>query len=279
MVRGRSASGLTPPIYYLVVVGQPLTLRQLSERAREAGRPLIGGHRGNPARHPENTLASFRSAIEAGVDVIECDVHLSADRRMVVIHDHTLQRTTNGFGRVRNHSLEQLRALDAGNGERIPLLEEVVELARGRVGLAIELTLMPFRYPGIEERVIKLLRQREMLDLTSVISFQHGAVKRVKQLEPRLQTGVLEAVRRRRPLSVLRRARADVYAPHYRLMTPELVELVHGAGAAVTGWTVDDEEAVEWCRTCGPDSVFTNRPEQIAPLLAGTNRPTVGGVV
>jgi glycerophosphoryl diester phosphodiesterase len=89
----------------------------------------------------------------------------------------------------------------------------------------------------------------------------------MKQLEPRLQTGVLEAVRRRRPLTVLRRAVADVYSPHYRLMTPELVEAVHGAGGVVAVWTVDDEAGVDWCRRCGPDAVFTNVPELVAPML------------
>jgi glycerophosphoryl diester phosphodiesterase len=242
-------------------------LRERYARARESGRPLIGGHRGNPARFPENTLPSFRSAIESGVDIIECDVHLSADDHLVVIHDHTLQRTTNGRGRVRNHTLAQLRHLDAGSGERIPLLEEVVELARGRVGLAIELKLLPVRYAGIEVMVVDLLREAGMVEQTSVISFQHGAVKRVKRLEPRLQTGVLEAVRRRRPLTVLRRAVADVYSPHYRLMTPELVEAVHGASGVVAVWTVDDEAGVDWCRRCGPDAVFTNVPEQVAPML------------
>jgi glycerophosphoryl diester phosphodiesterase len=252
-----------------------LTLSQRYEQARAVGRPLVGGHRGNPARHPENTMASFRSAIELGVDIIECDVHLSSDGHMVVIHDHTLQRTTNARGLVRSRTLAELRSLDAGSGERIPLLEEVVELARGRVGLAIELKLMPFRYPGIEERVVQLLREHEVVEQASVISFQHGAVKSVKQLEPRLQTGVLEAVRRRRPLGVLRRAGADVYSPHYRLMTPELVAAVHGAGAVIAVWTVDDEPGIDWCRRCGPDSIFTNRPEEILPLLNGSGRPWV----
>ena len=256
-------------------MGQPVTLQELYRQARATGRPLVGGHRGNPARFPENTLPSFRSAIEAGVDIIECDVHLSSDGHPVVIHDHTLQRTTNGRGRVRNHTLAQLRSLDAGGGERVPLLEEVVDLARGRVGLAIELKLLPVRYPGIDALVVDLLRRQGMVDQTSVISFQHGAVKRVKQLEPRIQTGVLEAVRRRRPLTVLRRAGADVYSPHYRLMTPELVESVHGAGGVVAVWTVDDEPAVEWCRRCGPDSVFTNAPELVGPLLNSTARPRV----
>ena len=93
------------------------TLAQRYEWARERGRPLIGGHRGYPAEHPENTLASFRSAIELGVDIIECDVHLSSDGDLVVIHDHTLERTTDGQGLVRDHTTAELRELDAGGGE------------------------------------------------------------------------------------------------------------------------------------------------------------------
>ena len=139
----------------------------------------------------------------------------------------------------------------------------------------MELKLLPVRYPGIEARLVAALRRRGMVEQSSVISFQHAAIKRVKRLEPRLQVGVLEAVRRRRPLTVLRRAAADVYSPHYRLMTPELVETVHGAGAAIAVWTVDDEAGVEWCRRCGPDSIFTNAPETVGPMLNSPAMPRV----
>src|SRR5207302_6434069 len=107
------------------------SMRARYEAAHDEGRPLLGGHRGNPAENPENTMRSFRSAIAIGCDLIECDVHLSADGRLVVIHDHTLDRTTNGSGLVRDHSAAELRKLDAGDGEKIPLLQEVVELALG----------------------------------------------------------------------------------------------------------------------------------------------------
>ena len=88
-------------------------------------------------------MKSFRSAIAAGCDLIECDVHLSSDARLVVIHDHTLERTTNGSGLVRDYTAAELRKLDAGDGERIPLLQEVIELALGKVGLVIELKQIP----------------------------------------------------------------------------------------------------------------------------------------
>ena len=244
-----------------------LSVADRYRRAREAGTPLVGGHRGNPAEHPENTLASFRSAIELGVDLIECDVHLSADGELVVIHDHTLDRTTDGAGLVVQRSLADLRRLDAGRGERLPVLAEVCELARDRVGLCIEIKQIPIPYPGLEEKLVACLGALGMLDQTAVLSFHHGSVRRVKELEPRLSTGVLEGARPIDPVALMRGAGADIYSPHYGAMDPELVEAVHAAGGTVGVWTVDDEAAVAWCRACRPDSVFTNRPREIAPAF------------
>jgi glycerophosphoryl diester phosphodiesterase len=227
----------------------------------------VGGHRGNPAEHPENTLASFRSAIELGVDLIECDVHLSSDGELVVIHDHTLDRTTNGSGLVVQLSLAELRRLDAGGGERLPVLAEVCELARDRVGLCIELKQIPIPYPGLEEKLVTCLDALGMLAQTAVLSFDHRSVRRVRQLEPRIAVGVLEGARPIDPAALMRLAEAGIYSPHYGAMDRELVDQVHGAGGVVGVWTVDDETAVAWCRVCGPDSVFTNRPREIVPAF------------
>jgi glycerophosphoryl diester phosphodiesterase len=244
-----------------------LSVADLYQRARTSGAPLVGGHRGNPAEQPENTLASFRSAIELGVDMIECDVHLSGDGELVVIHDHTLERTTNGQGMVFQHTLAELRELDAGRGERVPVLAEVCELARGRVGICIEVKQIPIPYPGLEEKLVAQLRELDVVDQVAVISFQHAAVRHLKELLPALVVGVLEGARPIEPVALLRSAGADIYAPHYGAMDPELVEEIHEAGGAVGVWTVDDAAAVAWCRVCRPDSVFTNRPREIGPAL------------
>ena len=244
-----------------------LSVGALYERARESGAPLVGGHRGNPAEHPENTLASFRSAIELGVDMIECDVHLSADGELVVIHDHTLDRTTDGTGLVARHRLADLRRLDIGGGERLPVLAEVCELARERVGLCVEVKQIPVAYPGLEEKLVACLGSLGMVEQTAVISFHHGSVKRLKDLEPRLTVGVLEGARPIDPVGLMRGAGADIYAPHYGAMDPELVEAIYAAGGSVGVWTVDDASAVDWCRACRPDSVFTNRPREILPAF------------
>ena len=168
------------------------SIRARYENAHDEGRPLLGGHRGNPAQHPENTMRSFRSAIEAGCDLIECDVHLTSDGRLVVIHDHTLERTTNGHGFIRDHTAAQLRKLDAGEGEHIPLLHDVIELALGKVGLVIEIKQLPITYDGLEEKLVNMLRQLGAVQECAVVSFHHPAIRKLREMEPRLQLGILE---------------------------------------------------------------------------------------
>jgi glycerophosphoryl diester phosphodiesterase len=243
------------------------SIRARYETAHDDGRPLLGGHRGNPAHHPENTMRSFRSAIEAGCDLIECDVHLSFDGRLVVIHDHTLERTTNGTGLVRDQTAAELRKLDAGEGERIPLLHDVIELALGRVGLVIEIKQLPIQYPGLEEKLVAMLRQLGAVQECAVVSFYHPAIKKLREMEPRLQLGVLEAARPIDPARVMKDAGADVFSPHWGAMDRALVEQIHSAGGAVGVWAVDDDVAIAWCKLCRPDSIFTNRPVEVGQAL------------
>jgi glycerophosphoryl diester phosphodiesterase len=243
------------------------SIRDRYEAAHDEGRPLLGGHRGNPAEHPENTMRSFRSAIELGCDLIECDVHLSSDGRLVVIHDHTLDRTTNGTGLVHDYTAAELRKLDAGEGEKIPLLQEVIELAIGKVGLVIELKNLPPLYPGLEEKLVNMLRQLGAIQECAVVSFNHLAIHELRKVEPLLQLGILEGARPLHPAKMLREVGADVYSPHWGASDPQVVKEVHAAGGAVAVWPVDDESAVAWCKFSRPDSIFTNRPKEVGLAL------------
>jgi glycerophosphoryl diester phosphodiesterase len=243
------------------------SIRARYEAAHDEGRPLLGGHRGNPADHPENTLRSFRSAIAAGCDLIECDVHLSSDGRLVVIHDHTLERTTNGTGLVRDHTAAELRKLDAGQGERIPLLQEVIELALGQVGLVIEIKQAPFQYPGLEDKLLAMLRQLGAVADCAIVSFHHPSIHELREMEPNLQLGILEGARPMHPSRLMREAGADVYSPHWGATDPQVVKEIHHAGGAVAVWPVDDAAAVAWCKYCKPDSIFTNRPVEVGAAL------------
>ncbi len=212
-------------------------------------------------------MRSFRSAIAIGCDMIECDVHLSSDGRLVVIHDHTLERTTNGSGLVRDHTAAELRKLDAGDGEKIPLLQEVVELALGKVGLVIEIKQVPPLYPGLEEKLVNMLRQLGAVQECAAVSFNHPVIHELRKMEPSLQLGVLEGARPMHPAAILRESGADVYSPHWGAADPQVVKEVHDAGGAVAVWPVDDEAALAWCRYSKPDAIFSNRPKEIGKAL------------
>jgi len=234
------------------------------------GRPLLGAHRGNADEFPENTLAAFRSAIELSVDLVECDVHLTADGQLAVIHDHLLDRTTSGTGPVREHTMAELQALDAGSwkdarfrGERIPELSEVLGLARGRVGVAIEIKNLPLPYAGLEARLVEMLQREGMLDQVIVISFDPRATRRVRDLEPRIFTGALRRVRPVDLLGVLEAAGADVYCPHWASIGPGTARELKAAGKRIGVWTVDNPVSLAWAKALPADAIFTNKPRVI----------------
>ena len=244
-----------------------VTVAERYAAARAGGTPLVGGHRGNSGELPENTLSAYESAIELGCDMIECDVHLTLDGELIVIHDHTLDRTTDGHGLVATRTFAELRALDAGGGQQLPTLEEVCDVVRGRAGLCIETKQLPLPYDGLEEKLLHELRRLDMVDQTCVISFSHPSIRRLKELEPNLQVGAIVAARPIRATDVLEAALADIWAPQWAAIDSDLVDEVHRAGKVVGAWTVDDRAAAMWCLQCKPDSVFTNRPREIIPLL------------
>ena len=234
------------------------------------GRILLGGHRGNSAEFPENTLAAFRSALDLGVDVIECDVHLSADRALPVIHDHLLDRTTDGRGLVRDHTMAELKAFDAGSwkgpqfaGERIPALSEVLGLARGRAGVAVEIKNLPLAYPDIERAVVAAIEEAGMVSDVVVIAFDHRSVLRVHELNPSLLTGVLEASRPVEPLRLMADAGAEVFCPHWGAIDPETAAELHAAGKLIGVWTVDDPLSLAWSKALPANAIYTNRPREI----------------
>lgn len=237
-----------------------------------SGRILLGGHRGNADECPENTLTAFRSAIDLGVDVIECDVHRSEDGALPVIHDHLLDRTTDGSGLVRDHTMAELKRFDAGSwkdprfaGERIPSLDEVLAVARGRVGVAIEIKNLPLPYPGIEEAVVGVVRDAEMIHDVVVISFDHRCIKRIGELEPEILTGVLEASRPVDILRVMADAEADVFCPHWASIEPETAAELHAAGKIIGVWTVDDAFSLAWSKALPANAIYTNKPREIRP--------------
>ncbi len=239
--------------------------------------PQVIGHRGAAGYAPENTMASFERGLALGVDAIELDIHPTSDGELVVIHDPTLERTTNGHGFVSTHTLAQLQQLDAGTwfdptfaGERIPAFREVLEWARGRTRVVIEIKQGPIFYPKVEELLIAALDQAGMRDQVLVISFDHISVRKVKQLAPDIPTGVLYAGRCINPVALARDAEADALLPYWALLTKEEVTAAHEAGLYIAPWG-GPEQNYEFILATGVDAVaadFPDRPRQVLAAFA-----------
>ena len=190
--------------------------------------PKIMGHRGAPADEPENTLRSFSRALAVGVAAVELDVQLTRDGRLAVIHDETLDRTTNGKGRVKDFTLAELQRLDAGRGEPVPSLEEVFALVQGRAHLVVEL-----KQPDAAGAVLGFFREQRAFEFANVISFWHPAVKALKEAEPRLTTGALMVGCPADPVGVARAAGAATLVLNYPYVNRELVAAAHHQGILV----------------------------------------------
>lgn len=228
-------------------------------------------HRGASAYAPANTLAAFRLAEELGADGVELDVHLSADGAIVVIHDFTVDATTDGHGHVRDMTLAELKRLDAGSwfdprfaGERIPTLEEVVEALGTHMVLNIELKALGLRSQGLEQAVVDLVHRHDIAPRTILSSFNPLVLWRLRRLDPALPRGLLYDASLPLPL---RRAwlrplvRPAALHPHHSLVHARSVTWAHAGGYRVHTWTVDEPTEMRRLIELDVDGIITNRPD------------------
>jgi glycerophosphoryl diester phosphodiesterase len=229
-------------------------------------RPLVIGHRGASADAPENTIAAFELALAQGADGIELDVHLSADEQPVVIHDFTLERTTDGAGPVSGHRVRELKRLDAGGwrdrrfrGQRLQTLQEVLERFRDRARFWIELKGGPALYPGIEDRVVSMIEIYDVVDRVLVQSFDHAAIARVRALNRDIPVGALVA---QAPLDagLLRAEVVDAICPGETVAGEALVGEIRRAGLDCYVWTVNEPAQMDRLVAWGVSGLITDRP-------------------
>lgn len=221
----------------------------------------IVAHRGASAYEPENTLRAVRRALEMGADAVEVDVRLTRDGHIVVIHDATVDRTTDGRGAVAEMALSRLRGLDAGKGEHIPTLREVINVVGGEADLFVEI-----KVPGSEGKVLDVIRESGAEGTVTLVSFHHPSVLRARELEPRVRTGVILVSRPVTPTSLALDAKADVLLPRYTHVDAEMVAEAHRCGLAVIPWTVDDPGQMRRLMALGVDGMATNRPDVLRRL-------------
>ncbi len=225
---------------------------------------LCIGHRGAMGHAPENTLLSFKKALELGAHCVEADVYY-VDHRLVVFHDDRLERTTNGSGYLLDHDFDYLRSLDAGDGERIPTLGELFETVNLKAGVNIEL-----KGPGTARPVVEFIAAQRKCggrdDLILVSSFNHSRLEAVRRMDPRIRLGVLIAGPPGDAAAVA--AALGAYSVHLSLAVVDrtFIEDAHFRGLRVFVFTVNEAEDIYRMESLGVGGVFTNYPERVLSL-------------
>ena len=246
-------------------------------------------HRGGAHLAPENTIAAFVNALSLPVDAIELDVHLSRDGHVVVFHDNHVHKRTNGSGNLLDLDMSYLRCLDAAarhpggwpEPQQIPTLSEVLDLAKGRAQVYIEIKTSKRgrtyqSYPNIVEKIIELVQQAGMLNEVLIISFDWPILPTIKSLEPTIETGMLVSKQVWNPRTsdgmqfLFEKAgeyRCEWINMDYKLFTTEMPQTVHSNGLKLGLWTVNTEEDMLRFAAAGVDSLTSDRPDLFSTLL------------
>jgi len=217
------------------------------------------GHRGAKGHAPENTLKSFGKAVELGCDMTELDVHLCGSGELVVIHDEKVDRTTDGTGAVANHTLRELKRLDAGQGERIPTLEEVLTLLKGRIMLNIELKGL-----GTAEPVHDLVQTSGWKkDNLLITSFNWDMLSLYRAVDPDARLGPLTYGNLRDAMRFAETVGAYSINPYYGHINAEYVKEAHTKGFKVYPWTVNNTEYIAQVIKLDVDGVIRDYPDRL----------------
>jgi glycerophosphoryl diester phosphodiesterase len=255
--RGKFMAGVAATTLVALILGAGLL-----DSIRLDDDVLVIAHRGAAGAAPENTMASFERAIADGTDYVELDVQENADGEVVVIHDSDLMKIGGVNLKIWDATGEQLRDIDVGSwfspefsGERVPTLEQVLELCKGRARVNIELKYYG-RDESLEERVVEIVERTGMESQIVVMSLKYGGVQRVRQLRPNWTLGLLTA----KAVGDLTRLDADFLAVHAGLATARFVRSAHKRGKQIYAWTVNDPVQMFLLMNRGVDGLITDEP-------------------
>ncbi|HLR31571.1 MAG TPA: glycerophosphodiester phosphodiesterase family protein [Fodinibius sp.] len=243
--------------------------------------PIVIDHRGASAYYPENTMAAFRAAVELGASMIELDILLSSDGVPVVFHDIMLNTHSSGKGKLSGHTLEQLKALDAGSwfdsdfkGIRIPVLEEVLTFAAGNITLNIEIkteAVSDCCSGGVEEKCLRLVEEYGMSRHVLFSSFDYRAVTHLKKMNPAIPAALLynrAASGKKKPVDLVRQYRADAFNYSYRQFRKIGNDRLKERGIPHFVYTVDRPEYMRELLDAGVSGIFTNKPDLLKAVSA-----------
>lgn len=239
-------------------------------------RPMVIAHRGFSGRYPENTLRSFSEALKLPVDAIELDVRRTKDKVLVVIHDETVDRTTNGKGRVRDLTWDEIRKLDAGSwksdeftGEKVPRLEEALELINGQKVVFLEI-----KEPETTEQVIETIRRFDAFSWVKIGSFHPQAIAKAKKLAPEISSSLIGSAKVGASdetfvefFKEALRNGANSITVNYAGLTPERIHYCHQRCIFVGTWTVNDAELAKRMIEMGVDAIASDFPDIVLKVL------------
>ena len=236
----------------------------------------VYGHRGASGYAPENTLEAFELAAQQGAHGVELDVHLSRDGELVVAHDETIERVSDGTGRLCDHSLSELKRLRFNKthpeyqNARIPTLGEVFELlAPTGLKVNVELKNSLIDYPDLEERCVELAARMGMTQRVLYSSFNHHSLLRLKAIDPSIPCGILYECTMVKPWEYAHALGMNALHPHFsELQVPGECDSAHALGLEVNPWTVNEEADILMACRAGADRLITNYPDRALSNLA-----------
>ncbi|WP_244209120.1 glycerophosphodiester phosphodiesterase [Paenibacillus ferrarius] len=241
------------------------------------GAPWVFAHRGSSLEAPENTMSAFQLAVDQQCDVIELDIHLTSDGQVIVCHDETLGRTTNQSGVIGELTLEEMKQADAGSwfspvytGEKIPLLQEVLERIPARIGLNIELKQS---YSGrIVEPLIKLLRENGRLADVLFSSYDHKLLHDIKQKAPECRISLVYDAKPVNPIRFIEDFGLEVFSVslHACMVDAEDVAAIRQSGRHVIVWTVNEASVMKQMLAYGVSGIITDDPKALRDLIVGS---------
>jgi len=229
----------------------------------------IFAHRGYSGKYPENTLISFKKAIEYGANGIETDVQMSRDGELILIHDEKIDRTSNGTGYVFNMSYDELRKLDFGtwkskkfHSEKIPKLSELLELVQDKnIELNLEIKNNIIHYPNIEEKIIALISEFKMEDMVIISSFNHDSVLKCKNINNKIRCGPLTYSNIINPHKYVNEYKFDTFHPMYRSLHEEKINALKKNCIPIYTYTVDIEKEMKFLIKNDIEGIITNEVE------------------
>ena len=226
-------------------------------------RVLLIGHRGASKIAPENTLKAFQKAIDLKADYVEFDVHQSMDGELIVIHDPNTFRSTGHKGSIKKMTVLEIKELDAGDGEQIPTLEELISLAKGKIGLQLEI-----KASGLAQKIIDVLQNADLIESTIISSFIHKELSEVQKIEPSVKLApLLLGIRKNKTLQKAVDNKFGYIHPQFKLINKSFIDAAHQKDIKVNAWTVDEKDDMEKLIDMGIDGIITNDVELAKEVL------------